>query len=244
MGDGRVTLMHAGKFGIGKPDAMAEHGAVADETLMIVVVEEILPLREQLGNEGDLFAVFGDVGLQIQFRMFTPQSCRGFELRRRARSRPARSDGLEQAPYPMPCVDQRFGLVVTELRGVVQCFRHVAVHHAIASDEPQVALQRFLKQCIDRLRIDSAINARRGRAVADEFVAENARNGARMRLVGEGLLRGIDVIIDPLQKLFAGRRDHLALRIVHMRVEEARREDAAGIVGDGNTLGRLLRTLS
>ena len=67
MGDGRVTLMHAGKFGIGKPDAMAEHGAVADETLMIVVVEEILPLREQLGNEGDLFAVFGDVGLQIQF---------------------------------------------------------------------------------------------------------------------------------------------------------------------------------
>ena len=48
MGDGRVTLMHAGKFGIGKPDAMAEHGAVADETLMIVVVEEILPLRERL----------------------------------------------------------------------------------------------------------------------------------------------------------------------------------------------------
>ena len=42
---------------------MAEHGAVADETLMIVVVEEILPLRKQLGNEGDLFAVFGDVGL-------------------------------------------------------------------------------------------------------------------------------------------------------------------------------------
>jgi hypothetical protein len=100
MGDGRITLMHAGKFGIGKPDAMAEHGAVADETLMIVVVEEILPLREQLGNEGDLFAVFGDVGLHIQFRMFTPQSCRGFELRRRVRSRPARSDGLEQAPSP------------------------------------------------------------------------------------------------------------------------------------------------
>jgi hypothetical protein len=95
----------------------------------------------------------------------------------------------------------------------VQCFRHVAVHNA--GDEPQVALQRFLKQYIDRLRIDSAINARRGRAVADEFVAENARNGARMRLVGEDLLRGIDVIIDPLQKLFADLCDHLALRIVH-----------------------------
>jgi hypothetical protein len=43
------------------------------------------------------------VGLQIQFRMFTPQSCRGFELRRRARSRPARSDGLERRPPHAMC---------------------------------------------------------------------------------------------------------------------------------------------
>jgi len=43
MGDGRVTLMHAGKLGIGKPDAIAERSAVADEMVMIVDVEEILP---------------------------------------------------------------------------------------------------------------------------------------------------------------------------------------------------------
>jgi hypothetical protein len=99
--------MHARKFGIGKPDAMVEHGAVADETLMIVVVEEILPLREQLGNVPHAMC----------------RSALWIYRNRIARCR--------------------------------ACFRHVAVHHAFAGDEPQVALQRFLKQCIERLRIDS-----------------------------------------------------------------------------------------
>jgi hypothetical protein len=199
-----------------------------------------LPFREQPGDEGDLFPIFGDVGLQIQFRVLAPQRSRGFELRRRARSCPARGDGVEQAPYPMPCVDQRLGLVVAGLRCVARRFRHVAIHHAFAGDEPQIALQRFLKQRVDRLRIDRAINARRGRAVADELVAEDGGNLARVGLVRKGLLRGIDIIVDPLQKLFAGRRNHLALHIVHMRVDEARRQDAAGIVGDGTIVREIV----
>ena len=55
-----------------------------------------------------------------------------------------------------------------------------------------------------------------------------------MCLVGESFLGRIDVVVHPLQQLLARRSDHLGLHIVHMRVDEARREDAAGIVGDGH----------
>jgi hypothetical protein len=72
--------MHPGEFGLREPDAMAEHGAPADQTVMVIDVEEVLPLRKELGDEGDLVAVLGDVGLHIQLRMKkfsrpTPKTC-------------------------------------------------------------------------------------------------------------------------------------------------------------------------
>ena len=102
MGDRGVPLMHPGEFGLREPDAMAEHGAPADQTVMVIDVEEVLPLRKKLGDEGDLVAVLGDVGLHIQLRMLAPQRARCLKLGLNARSRPARGDGVEQAPSPMP----------------------------------------------------------------------------------------------------------------------------------------------
>ena len=99
----------------------------------------------------------------------------------------------------MPRVNQQLGLVVAGLGGIAQRFRHVAIHHAFAGDEPKVALQRFLKQRIDGVRVDRVTNARRGRAVADQFVAEDARDSAGVRLFSKGLLRGIDVVGDPVR---------------------------------------------
>src|SRR6478672_7060707 len=125
---------------------MAENGAPPDEAVMVVDVEEVLALRKQAGDEGDLVAVLGDMRLQGQIRIFTPQRARRLELRRRARSGPARRDGIEQPPLSMPSLDQRLGLVVARLRGIAQSFGHVAVHHAFAGDEKQVALESLLEQ--------------------------------------------------------------------------------------------------
>ncbi len=51
---------------------MAEHRTPPHQTVMAIDVEEVLPLREQLGNEGDFVAVLGDVSLHVQFRVFAP----------------------------------------------------------------------------------------------------------------------------------------------------------------------------
>jgi hypothetical protein len=48
-----------------------------------------------------------------------------------------------------------------------------------------------------------------------------------MRLIGECFLGGIDVVVHPLQKVLAWGGNHLGLNIVHVGVDEARREDAA-----------------
>ena len=127
----------------------------------------------------------------------------------------------------MPSLDQRLGLVVARQCGIAQSFGHVAVHHAFAGNKTQLASECFLEQRVHRLRIDRAIDARRGRAVADQRVAEHARDRAGVCLVGEGFLGGIDVVVDPLQQLLARRSDHLGLHIVHMGVDEAGRENAA-----------------
>jgi hypothetical protein len=72
MGDRGVSLMHAGELGFREPDAMAEHRTPPHKTVMAIDVEEVLPFREQLGNEGDFVVVLGDVSLHVQFRMFAP----------------------------------------------------------------------------------------------------------------------------------------------------------------------------
>jgi hypothetical protein len=130
----------------------------------------------------------------------------------------------------MPFLDQGLGLVITAFGGVAQRLRHVPVHHAFAGDDPHVALQGFGEQSVDRLRIDRAIDAGRGRAVAQQRLAEERGDRARMGLVGESFLNGIDVVLNPLQELLAGRGDDLALHVVDVGIDEARAEDAAGIV--------------
>lgn len=65
---------------------MAEDGAAPDQTVMVVDVEEVLPLREQRGDEGDLIAVLGDMGLKGESRIFAPKRAGGLKLGWRALS--------------------------------------------------------------------------------------------------------------------------------------------------------------
>ena len=135
----------------------------------------------------------------------------------------------------MPFGNQCLRLVVTRLRGVEERFRRVAIHQDFAGDDQEIARCRFLEQRIDRLRMHRAEHQRGGRSVAQEFVAKDARGGARKFLVGESLLSRIGVAIQPIQQLRALRADDSGLHEMDMRIDEARRDQVIAIVSDDCT---------
>ncbi len=58
------------------------------------------------------------------------------------------------------------------------------------------------------------------RARPHAFAQEHLRDIARVRGIGELLLRGERVVFEPVDELPAGRGDHLRLRVMHMRIDE------------------------
>ena len=54
MGDGRTAGVQALQLGLLEPDAMAEHGALAAQAMVIVDVEIACAVGEQLLDPGDL----------------------------------------------------------------------------------------------------------------------------------------------------------------------------------------------
>ena len=119
-------------------------------------------------------------------------------------------------------LDQRLALVVAALRIVGQRRRRVAVHHHLAGDHARVAALGLREEGVDRFRMDRAIDHRRRRALAEQFVEEEAGDCVGMRGIGELLLLDERVFLQPLEQLRAIGADDPRLRIVDMRVDEAR----------------------
>src|ERR1043165_9177745 len=97
MRDGGAAFMAAADLAFRKMHAMRQHGAFADQTVMIVDVEVILPLGEELGGPFGLAAIFGNMRLHQYARMLAPEAACRLELGRRARSGKARRDRVECA---------------------------------------------------------------------------------------------------------------------------------------------------
>ena len=93
-------------------------------------------------------------------------------------------------------------------------------------------MRGFLEQRVDRLRMHRAEHQRGRCAVAQEFVAKDARGCARKCLVGESLLSRIGVAIQPIQQLLALRADDSGLHEMDMRIDKARRDQMAAIIRD------------
>src|SRR5436305_204947 len=112
--------MTAAELVFGQMDAMRQHGAPANQPVMIVNVEIVLALRKQLGGPCDLVAVLRDMRVHEHIRMLAPEAACGLELRRSAGTGEARRDRIEAAAAAMPACDQRPGVIVSLLRGVAQ----------------------------------------------------------------------------------------------------------------------------
>ncbi len=122
----------------------------------------------------------------------------------------------------VPPADQRLRFVVAPLRRVGERGGRVAIHEDLAGDHARPERLGFFEERVDRLRMHGAIDRGGGRAGAQTFLEEHARNRARMLRVGELLFGDEGVLVEPVDELLAVRADDLRLRIVHVAVDEAR----------------------
>ena len=124
-----------------------------------------------------------------------------------------------------------------------QSRRPVAVHHRVAGDHADVASVRGRKQRFGRGRMRRAIGASGGGAVARQFVEEKFGVARGVRRIGEFLLLDEGVFLQPFEQLRAVGGDHLGLRIMDMRIDEARHDQRVGVMLDRHVRRQARREL-
>ncbi|SQA86824.1 Uncharacterised protein [Burkholderia gladioli] len=221
MGDHRAGLGDAAPVLVVEVDAMAVHGARAQQAVAIVDVEVAAMAGEQLGRPLHLVDVLGHVALHEHVGMAARELGAGFQLLHRRGRREARRERVHLAAAPVPARDQLGAVVVARLRGIAQECRAIAVHQHLAGDHPQVPGLAGLEEGIGRLLVHRAVDQRRGGAAGQQLVDEEARHLARMLRILEAPLGREGVGLQPGQQPRRRRRDHVSLRIVDVRVDEA-----------------------
>ena len=121
----------------------------------------------------------------------------------------------------MPALDQGLAVGVAAFGGIGQVVRGVAVHHHLAGDQAQVELFRSAEQRVHRLRVHGAEHQCGGGAGAQQFLEEDTGHIGGVGRVGELLLGGEGVGVQPVQQLLAVGGDHAGLRVVDVGVDEA-----------------------
>ena len=142
----------------------------------------------------------------------------------------ARRHRVALPPGAVPAPDEIAAVGDGSRRRREQSGRAVAVHDGIAGDHAGVALMRGGEQSFGRSRMSGAIGDRCGGAVARQFVEKEFGVARGMRRIGEFLLLDEGVFLQPFEQLRAVGRDHLGLRKMDMRVDEARHDQRAGVM--------------
>ena len=133
----------------------------------------------------------------------------------------------------MPSADQRLGVEQALHRVVAHAVGRMPVLQHLAGDQAKAPALRFLHQRVHRRHVRGGEGERRGHAVARQLVQEKACHlGGMLRFMEARLVRE-GVVLQPGQQPVGGRADHVGLRVVDVQIDEARRDDAAGPVGDG-----------
>src|SRR5205814_1117672 len=101
-----------------------------------------------------------------------------------------------------------------------------------AGDVPHAELFGFFKEYVDRVRMNGAVNHRAGDAVAEIFAQINLRDVSRMGRIRKRFLGGKGVLVKPVEQLLAERSDDLRLRIMHVRIDEARKNNSVFVAGE------------
>ena len=132
----------------------------------------------------------------------------------------------------MPFIDQRLRFLIAAFRRVAQRFRRVAVHQDLPREHQRVAPLRFREEGFGRLRMHRAKGDSGRRAVAQELVEEETRIAGAMGRICKLLFLDEGVFSQPFEKLRAEAPDHLGLREMDVRIDEARQDEVGAMILD------------
>ena len=126
----------------------------------------------------------------------------------------------------MPARDQRLAVEQALLGRIAYAVRAMAVLQALARDQAQAARLRGSHQRIDRMRmrgqkVSAVVTPWRCSSSRKNSATPAAWSGSEKRLVREG------VALEPGQQAVGRRADDVGLRVMHMQVDEARRDQPA-----------------
>ena len=205
---------------------------LAQQAEVLVDVEVAARLRKQFTRPFDFVDVFRDMAVDEYAGMLSGEAAGRFELGIGGGDGKARGDGVVQPATAVPFFDQGRGVAVAAVRRVAQIFRTVAVHQNLARDHAQIARLGLGEEGIHRNRVHGAEHQGRGCAVAHQFVQKKAGAFRGMSGVREAAFGRERVVVQPVEQLRGRGRDHVGLRIVDVRVDEARHQQAARMVHD------------
>ena len=227
-------------LGVLEMNAVSHQRARAEEAEAVIDRGVAGVVGEQPLDRGDLVEVLVEVGLHQDGRKFLQQRAELGELGFGRRDGKARGDGVALPAVAVPALDEIAAVGDRGRRRRQQARRTVAVHDRVAGDHALIALVGRGEQGFGRGRMRAAIRDRRGGAVAGELVEKERGVARRMGWIGEFLLLDESVLLQPLQELRAVGGDHLGLRKMNVRVDEARHDQRVGVAVDGDA-GRKLR---
>ena len=228
----RFALRQPLHFAIVQPDAVGQHGAAAQQIVVVIDVEVAAPIGKQLPHPGHFLLVLGDVGVNVNIRMLPRQAPGARELLGRGGGREAWRDRILQAGMTVPAFDQRLRIGVARCRGVSEVVGAIAIHHHFAGDQPHAAGRGGCEDRIDRGAVHAAHDERRRGAVAQELGDEEFGYFARVLRIGKGALGREGMALQPFEQPLAVGADDVGLHEMGVRIDEARHDELAGAIGD------------
>ena len=243
MDEPRAGFAQAGAFAVGQVDRVAEERARADQPVRLVDVEIVARLRIERADPGDFLELFAQMRLHQAIGVFGPESAHRVELFGGRGRGKARRDRIGQPVAPVPAPDQRAAVVIGRLRRVAQRVGGVAVHRRLARRDAHAARLGGGEQRVDAGGVDRAKAAQAGRAMGQHEVEAGVGDGLGMGRVAKARFLGEGVAVEPVDQPLAPGGDDRGLRVMHMRVDEPGRDQAAAVIvharlGVGGAQGR------
>lgn len=229
-GDG-AGLAHHAKFPVIHVDAVAEQGLVAKKAVALVDGQIVGMAGIEIQRVGDLVVVLVDVGLQVAVGVLGKERAGHLQLRRCRGDGKARRDDIERAAPAMPLGHQRLAVVIGRLRGVAEGRGRVAVHHRLAAQHAHAARLRLAEIGAHGIGVAGAIGHRRRRAMGNQRVIEGGGDALAVGEIGEFLLGREGVVVEPVEELVGPGGNHLRLREMQVRVNEAGHQEMRPVVG-------------
>ena len=228
--DLRAGLRQRLPVGVVEPDAVRQHAARAQKPGGGVDIEVAACGGEQLAHPLHLGPVLGHMRLHVDARVRRAQRAGHRQLSRRAGGCEAHRHRISEPVDAVPARDQ-LDTVAFSLRRIVEQFgRRMAVHQHLAGDQPHAARLRGGEEKVDAVPVHGRKHHRAGGAVRQQRVEEALGAALRMQRIGQPRLGREGVRVQPVEQLGAVAGDHVELRAVHVRVDEAGQDQPAAVV--------------